>query len=146
MEGYALEEIMLRLREHWPLFVKDLLELVLLVAQLLASWVAHHSHDSIIYLALFVEISLASVRSFIINVLPTVVVIAPGGSDRVLAPLGWPIVASCRVVQRPSWGGCGQATVHLSDAETIVEAVDDVIIRDVGDGGAGVEESLRVRP
>ena len=62
---------------HWALFVQDLLELILLIARLLAARVALNSHDSIVWFALFVVIPLAFAGAVVVVSLPFIVV-TPG--------------------------------------------------------------------
>jgi hypothetical protein len=51
-EADALEEYVFGLWEHWALLVQDLLKLILLVPQLLATLVALQSRDFMVWLAL----------------------------------------------------------------------------------------------
>jgi hypothetical protein len=49
-------------------------------------------------------------------------------------------------VPRCCWAGCVQSRGRGAAHEAILEAVDNVLIADVGDGGAGVEEASGVGP
>ena len=117
--------------------MQDLLELILLIARLLAAWVALNSHDSIVWLALFAVIPLAFAGAVVVLSLPFIVV-TPGEAVSLQLLLTSPSLHHVVKLYNHLGAVVGEVAVDVLHSEAILEAVDDVLN---GDIGAGVEEA-----
>ena len=99
VEGLAdddvVEQGVVALGMHRAPLVQDLVELVLLIALLLASRVALYGPDDIVWLALVNRVPLASVIGVIIVSPPVVVIVAAREVITLLLLFRWPTAASC---------------------------------------------------
>jgi hypothetical protein len=148
-EADALEQCMLGLRVHWALLVQDLVELVLLVPHLLALWFAIHNRDEIVGLVLSGRsrvVSLALVEAVVVIPLALVVVAVLGVAVMFLVLLTGPSLHHVMKFHDGVGAVASKIAVEVLLGKAILEAVDDVLIGDVGDGGASIEETPGVRP
>jgi hypothetical protein len=140
-EADALDECVLGLGVHRALLVQDLLELILLVPQLLAMRVALYSHDFMVWLALsggFQVVLLAFVGAVAVVAL---VVVALGEALVLLILLVGPSLHHVMELHDSLGAVAAKVTVDVLRAEAVLDALDDVLVGDVGDGGAHLEEA-----
>jgi hypothetical protein len=128
------------------LLVQDLLELILLVPKLLAMRVALYNHDFMVWLSLsggFRVVPLAFVGAVAIVAL---VVVALGEALVLLVLLVSPSLHHVGELHDSLGAISAEVAVEVLRAEAILEAVDDVLVGDVGDGGTYLEEAPGVGP
>jgi hypothetical protein len=145
LEGDAMEECVLGLWVHRALLVHDLLILVLLVPRL-ATQVPLNSHDFIIFLALLGGcrvVPLALVGAVVVVVL---VVVAIGEAFVLLIILAGPSLHHLAELHDSLGVIAADVTVDVLHGKAVLEAVDDILIGDVGDGGTHLEEGPGVGP
>jgi hypothetical protein len=146
VEADAFEECWLGLRVHQALLVQDLLELILLVPQLLATQVALYSHEFMVWFVLsggFLVVSLAFVKAVAVVAL---VIFALGEELVLLILLVSPSLHLVAEFHDSLEAIAVEVVVDVLRAEAILEVVDDVLVEDVGDGGVHLEEAPSVGP
>jgi hypothetical protein len=132
---------------YWALFMHDLLVVGVVVPRLLATRIALDYRDFMVWLALsgvprvvplaFVEVAVA---------IALLVVVALGEAVVFLIFLVSPLCHHVTQLHGSSRAVAPVVVVRVLREEAILEATDDVIIGDVGDGGAHLEETPCVGP
>ena len=133
---------------HGTQLEQNLLKLILRVPCLLVPLVALDNRDNIMWLALFEEILLASIKALVIVPFASVVVVVVAIGE-LLALLVLLIRLSLYHVAKlhDCLGSTAtEVTVYVKRGEVILIAVDHVLIGDVGDGCTSVEEVPGVGP
>jgi hypothetical protein len=136
-----------RLRVYWALFVHDFLELCVVVPRLLSMRIVLDNRDFLVWLAF--------------SGVPRVIPLALGEVVVAIAllavvVLGEAVGLHILLVSPPSHyvtklhGGsqaiASEVVVRVIREEPILEAADDVLVGDVGDGGTRLEETLGIGP
>jgi hypothetical protein len=131
----------------WAFLLQELLEL-LLRRRLLASRGTIHSHDEIIWPALSGWTRIVPL-AFIIAVViwtPQIAILAPREPLPHLLLLFGPVVHHITKARNSFRPVLPEISVDAWVSDAIVEAVDDVVLRNVHDGSANVEEATCVGP
>jgi hypothetical protein len=134
---------------HRALLVQDLYELLLLAPRLLALRVAVNSRDEIILLVLLGGsrvVPPAFVGAIVVVPFAPVVGVPLGVAVAFLVLLVTPSLHHVMKFHDGVGPVASKVAVEVPLGEAILEAVDDVLVEDVGDGGTGVEEALGVGP
>jgi hypothetical protein len=134
-------------RVPWALFLQELLEL-LLRCRLLAPRRMIHSHDDIIWLSFqgwTQKVPLAFVVAVVVWA-PQVAILTPQEPLPHLLLLFGPIVHHIMKARNGLRPILPKISVDVWVSDAVVEAVDDVILRNVRDGGADVEKATCVGP
>ena len=131
---------------HGTQLEQNLLKLILRVPCLLAPLVALDNRDNIMWLALFEEILLASIKALVIVPFASVVVIAIGELLALLVLLIRLSLYHVAELHDCLGSSATEVTVDVKRGEVILIAVDHVLIGDVGDGCTSVEEVPGVGP
>jgi hypothetical protein len=129
------------------LLLQDLLEL-LLSCRLLAPRRTIDSRDDIIWLSFPGwprKVPLAFVAAVVVWA-PRIAIVAPQESLPHLLLLLGPIMHHITKARNSFWPVPPEVSVYARVRDAGVETVDDVLLRDVRDGGADVEEATRVGP
>jgi hypothetical protein len=136
-----------QLRVYWVFFVHDFLKFRVVAPRLLDMRIALDSRDFMVWLALsgiprVVTVALVKV----VIAIAMLVVVALGEAVILLVLL---VSLSCHHIAQLY--SCSRAIapevmVHVLREEPVLEAADDVLIGDVGDGGACLEETPGVGP
>jgi hypothetical protein len=127
--------------------VQDFLELCVIVPQLLSTRIALNSRDFLIWLALLGVsrvILLALVKVAVAIVL--LVVVALGEAVVLLVLLVSPPCHHVTQLHGSSRAIASEVILRVLREEPVLEAADKVLIGDVGDGGARLEETPGVGP
>jgi hypothetical protein len=129
------------------LFVHDFLELRVFVPRLLATWIALDSCDFLVWLALsgiprVVPLALVEVGVAI----ALLVVVALGEAVVLLILLVSPPCHHIMQLYGSSQAIAPEVVVCVLREEPVLEAADDVLLDDVGDGSARLEETPGVGP
>jgi hypothetical protein len=129
----------------WAFLLHEFFEL-LLRRCLPASRRTIHSHDEVIWLTLlgWIRVVLLALVGTIVICAPQVVVIAPQEPLTHLFLLLGPIVHHLMKSCNSFWSVPPKVSIDAWVGEAIVEAVDDVLFRDVRNGGSHVEETACV--
>jgi hypothetical protein len=131
----------------WALLLQELLEL-LLRRRLLASRGTIHGHDEIIWFALSGwtrKVPLAFVIAVVI-LAPQIAILAPWELFPHLLLLFGPVVHHITKAHNSFRPVPPEISIDARVSDAVVEAVDDVVLRDVRDGSANVEEATCVGP
>jgi hypothetical protein len=132
-------------RMPWALLLQELLKL-LLHRRLLAPRRTIDSHDDLIWL-LFPgwprKVPLALVAAVVVWA-PQIAVLTPQEPLPHLLLLLGPIVHHITKARNSFWPVPPKIPLYARVGDAVVEAVDDVVLRDVRDGGADVEEATHV--
>ena len=126
------------------LAVKDLVELVLWLLILLTARGTIHSTDSIIRLALARRIPLVAWPSTVVMTLSIVVVVTTWEAAPLLLLFVCPTLHHIAELFYNFGAVTPKVTVKGLDSNATPEVVDDIFVRDVGDGSSCVEEVLDV--
>jgi hypothetical protein len=129
------------------LFVHDFLDLCVIVPRLLATRIALDNRDFLVWLALLSvprAVPLALVKVAIAIAL--LVIIALGEAVVLLVLLVSPPCHHVTQLHGTSWAIASEVVVRVFREEPILEAADDVLVSDVGDGGACLKETPAVGP
>jgi hypothetical protein len=127
---------------HQASFVQDFLKLCLITPRLLAPRIALNSRDLLVWLAFLGiprVVSLALVKMLVVVALLVIVVL---GEMIILLVL--PVSPPCHHVVQFHGSSrmiASRVVVGVLREEDVLEAVDDVLISDVGDGGSYLEET-----
>jgi hypothetical protein len=127
--------------------VHNFLELCVIVPRLLTTQIALNSRDFLVWLALsgvtgVVPLDLVEMAVAI----ALLVMVAHGEAIVLLVLLVSPPCHHVTQLHSSSWAIASEVVVRVLQEEAILEAVDDVLIGDVGDGGAHLEETPGVGP
>jgi hypothetical protein len=133
----------------WALLLQEFLNLLLRHPQFLSSRAggALDSRDQIIWLALLGGSRVVPLTSVVAVIVPPLVVVVITMLCEAIALLLLLVRPNLHHITEPH-DGLGSVAAKISKeslvSDAVVEAVDDVLLEDVGDGGACVEESARV--
>jgi small-conductance mechanosensitive channel len=142
LEADALEERVLQLRVYRALFVQDFLKLCVVVPRLHATRIALNSHDFLVWLALSGVprvVSLALVKVAVAIAL--LVLVALGEAVVLLVLLVGPPCHHVMQFHGSRRAIASKVVVRVLREEPVLEAADDILIGNVGDGGARLEET-----
>jgi hypothetical protein len=123
----------------WIFLLQELLEL-LLRRRLLAARGTIHSHDEIIWFAFLVWTQIVPL-AFVVAVVvwtPQIAILAPQEPLPHLLLLFGPIMHHIMKARNSLWPVPPKIPIDAWVGDAVVEAVDDVVLRDVRDGGADV--------
>ena len=126
------------------LVVKNLVELVMRLVTLLTTWGAIHSADSVVRLACTRRIPLVVGPSTVVVTLPVIVIVTAREATVFLLLFVCPALHHVASFYYCFGAITPEVTVERLDSNATLEVVDDVVVRDVGDGGSRVEEALGV--
>jgi hypothetical protein len=129
--------------------VQDLVELLLLVPRLIDSRVAINSRDETVWLALSGGsrvVPLALVGTVVVVPFAPVVIVALGEAVTFMVLLVGPLLHHVMELHEGLGTVAPKVLVEVPLGEVVLEAVDDILVGDVGDSGAVVEETSSVRP
>jgi hypothetical protein len=136
-----------RLQVYRALFVHDFLIFQVVVPRLLATGIVLNSCDFMVWLALLgisgvVPLALVEV----VVAIGLLVVVALGEAVILLVLLVSPPCNHVVQLYSTSWAIAPEVVVRMLQEEPVLEAADDIIISDVGDGCAHLEEMSGVGP
>jgi hypothetical protein len=127
--------------------VQDFLKLCLIAPRLLTPWIALSSRDFLIWLAFLgipQVVPLALVEVFVALALLVVVVLREGIILLVL--LVSPLCHHVAQLHGSSRAVASEVMVGVLREEAVLEAADDVLVGNVGDGGSHLKEAPGVGP
>jgi hypothetical protein len=127
--------------------VQDFLKLSLIVSRLLASRIALNSRDFVVWLA-FSRVSQVVLLAFVgvVIVVALLVVVVLGKALVLLILLVGPPCHHVVEFHCSSRAVASEVMVGVLREKAVLEAADDVLVGDVGDGGLHLEEMLGVGP
>jgi hypothetical protein len=148
-EVVALDRQVLGAWVPWPLLLQEFLELLLRCTQLLASWGVLNSRDDVIWLVFSRRscvVPLASVVVVVIPPLVVIVVVIVALREAIVLLLLLVYQSLHHVVEPRDRLGSIAAKVSKESlvSDAVEEAVDNILLEDVGDGGMCVEETASV--
>jgi hypothetical protein len=142
-DGDTLEERVSRLRVYWALFVHDFLIFRVIDPRLLATRIALDSRGFMVWLALLgiprvVPLAFVEMAADI----ALLVVVALGEAVVLLVLLVSPLCHHVPQLHGSSRTIVPEVMVRVLQEEPVLETVDDILVGDVGNGGAYLEEVL----
>jgi hypothetical protein len=138
---------MLGLRVHRALLVQEFLKLSLIVTRLLALRIVLNSRDFMVWLACLGVLRVVPLAFVGVVIVVALLVVVALGEALVLPILL--VGPPCRHVVKihgSSWAVASKVVVGVLQEKAILEAADDVLVGDVGDGGSHLEEASCVGP
>jgi hypothetical protein len=145
-EANTLEERVLGLRVYQALLVSDLLELGLLVPRLLPTLVALDIHDFLVWLALSGGFQVGPLAFVGAVPVAALVVVALGEAFVLLVFQIGPLLHHVPKLHGGSRAIASEVAVDMLQGKAVLEAMDDVLVGDVGDGCTYLEETPSVGP
>jgi hypothetical protein len=129
----------------WAFLLQELLKL-LLRRRLLASRGTIHNRDEIIWLALWTQIVPLALVVAVVMRTPQIAIIAPREPLSHLLFLLGPVVHHAMKPRNSLRPVPPKVPVDAWVGDAVVEAVDDVLLQDICNGGADVEEAACIGP